>query len=185
MCENAKSSGLNFSILEEKGGWIQQQGICCSWHSGWSISFLARKCPWLRECTKAHNWAPLWWLARSPFASHTQGASLNRNGEAGKLSRCAGNSVMLASGWSYGSSVPPGFYSLLFTQLSLSCQKLEVEYLGEWKWMVCKMRSLGSCSVCLALGNTALDVSLEGGVNKPGVESGRFLCQSWLLLVLS
>lgn len=91
----------------------------------------------------------------------------------------------LAPGWSCGSSVLPRFSSVLFNQLSVSCQKLEVEHSGEQIWMVCKMRSLSCCSVCSALGNTALAVSLEGGVNKPGVVSGTFLWQSWLLLLLS
>lgn len=172
-CEGFWFEHLVF-IWAEKRGWIRNKvfvvpdtvvGPSPVWH---------RNSPWLRERTNAHYWAPLWWLAGSPFTIRKQGLPLNRNGEVGRLLRGAASSAALtlplprlASGWRYGSSITPGsFSSLFFNQLSLSCQKLEVERLGESKWMVCNIKSLGCCSGCTALGNTGC---ISGGLcNKQG-----------------
>lgn len=54
-----------------------------------------RNSPWLRECTKAHYWAPLRWLAGSPFAIRRQELPLNRNGGVGRLLHWAESSAAL------------------------------------------------------------------------------------------
>lgn len=160
-CEGFWFEHLVF-IWAGKRGWMRNRvfvvpdtavGPSPVWH---------RNSPWLRERTKAHYWAPLWWLARSPFTIRMQGLLLNRNGEMGRPLCWAESSMALtlplpwlAPGSRYGSSVTPGgFSSLFFNQLSLSCQKLKLEWLGESKWTVCNIKSLGCCSVCTALGNT-------------------------------
>lgn len=172
-CEGFWFEHLVF-IWAEKRGWIRNRvfvvpdtavGPSPVWH---------RNSPWLRECTKAHYWAPLCWLARSPFAVRMQGLLLNRNGEVGRLLRWAERSTVLtlplprlAPGSRYDSAVMPGsFFSLFFNQLSLSCQKLEVERLGESKRMVCNIKSLVYCT---ALGNTGC---ISGGLRNKQTRCG-------------
>lgn len=138
-CEGFWFEHLVF-IWAEKRGWIRNRVFVVPntvvspspvWH---------RSRPWLRELTKALYWAPLWWLARSLFTIRAQGLPLNKTGKWGGSFTGQSSPALtlplprLAPGWRYGSSARPGgFPSLFFNQLSLSCQKLEAERLGESK----------------------------------------------------
>lgn len=62
----------------------KEQGICCSWHSGPSPIW-HRNSSWLRECLKVHYWAPMLWLARSPFTVCMWGWLMSRNKKVGMV----------------------------------------------------------------------------------------------------
>lgn len=130
----------------------EEQGICCSWHSGWSVSCLAQEWSLAERTHKSLLLGTYVVAGQEPAQPSCEDCCWIEIGKwegfsagQGALPRWPLPPARAGSEARCSSPVMPGFICLF--QQSLSHRKLEVEPLGEARWFVM------CCSVWIALGN--------------------------------